>query len=268
MDWVEEFYAQQHKWSGVYAGGIGDVHRRRVRIMEQWSSPVGCSSSRSEECAPFKGRTGIAPQRVLELGAGGGQFAAAAADVGYDVTAIELIPSLAQHIRTLAEERRKGEVTVIEADFYEVTGIGTFDVVCYWDGFGIGSDDDQRRLLRRVYDWLRPGGIAVINVYTPWYWAQARGREMDVGDVMRRYDFHFQSSRMLDRWWPKQHEEQAVTQSLRCYSPADFSLLLRGTGLTLDALQPGGAMNYDTMRYLEDVSLGEAMSYTVKLVRD
>lgn len=96
MDWVEEFYAQQHKWSGVYAGGIGDVHRRRVRLMEQWSSPVESSSSVSEERASFEGRAGAAPRRVLELGAGGGQFAAAAADAGYDVTAIELIPSLAQ----------------------------------------------------------------------------------------------------------------------------------------------------------------------------
>ncbi|MFN5457566.1 MAG: hypothetical protein ACK5BX_41150, partial [Bradyrhizobium sp.] len=33
---------------------------------------------------------------------------------------------------------------------YTIELAGRFDVVCYWDGFGIGSDADHRRLLRRI----------------------------------------------------------------------------------------------------------------------
>jgi len=44
---------------------------------------------------------------------------------------------------------------------YDVDIGGPFDAVCYWDGFGIGDDQDQRRLLRRIAGWLAPDGRAL-----------------------------------------------------------------------------------------------------------
>jgi hypothetical protein len=61
MDWVHEFYAQQGALTGVYGGPVEDHHRAKVGIIERL--------------------TGSRPRRVLELGAGGGQCAAAADDV-------------------------------------------------------------------------------------------------------------------------------------------------------------------------------------------
>jgi hypothetical protein len=43
-----------------------------------------------------------------------------------------------------------GSLRAIEGDFYETEPPGKFDVVAYFDGFGIGTDEDQRRLLRRI----------------------------------------------------------------------------------------------------------------------
>jgi SAM-dependent methyltransferase len=246
MDWVRDFYAKQDAWLGVYSGPITDTDYKRVVAVARLS--------------------GDGPHRILELGAGGGQTAAALADAGHSVTAIELVPTAAQHARELAVERPANSMTVIEGDLYHVQVEGPFDSILYWDGFGVGYDTDQRRLLARVASWLAPHGCALIDVNTPWYWAQAAGREMRFERVVRRYDFDATECRMLDRWWPSGAEEQAVIQSLRCYSPADLELLLEGTGLALDTVEPGGAVEYEAHRYHERVSLGQAMQYLARLV--
>jgi len=72
---------------------------------------------------------------------------------------------------------------------------------------------------------------------------------------------------MLDTWWPGDDESQAVTQSLRCYSPADLRLLLQHTGLTLQSLEPGGAVDYDKHEWHPQVPLEQAMSYVAKLIK-
>lgn len=248
MDWVKPFYTKQHEWlGGYYLGAVLDQHR--------------------EQAATIVRLAGAPPRRVLELGAGGGQSAAAAADLGYDVVAVELLPAAAAHAAALARQPRAGTLTAIQADFYDVARDGSFDVVCYRDGFGVGTDADQARLLQRVREWLAPGGCALIEVLTPWYWAQAAGREMRFDNVMRRYGFDAEGCRMLDRWWPLADPAQAVGQSLRCYSPADLRLLLRETGLSLDAVEPGGAViSYDPVRFVSPVPLAGAMGYVAKLM--
>ena len=57
-------------------------------------------------------------------------------------------------------------VVAVAGDFARVELPGPFEVV-YVGGFGEGSEDDQRRLLRRVGSWLEPGGCAIIEVVTP-----------------------------------------------------------------------------------------------------
>jgi len=67
----------------------------------------------------------------------------------------------------LAQGVRSGSLVAICGDFYEVDVPGPFDVVAYFDGFGIGSDPDQRRLLQRISSWLTPDGCALIDVFAP-----------------------------------------------------------------------------------------------------
>ena len=151
MDWALEFYTKQNQWSGVYEEAINDGHRLKASWIEE--------------------QTGSGKKRILELGAGGGQVAAAMADLGHDVIAVEQVPMLCAHAQTLAQEPREGRLTVMQVDFYEVKLDGQFDVVCYYDGFGIGEDADQRRLLKRIASWLAPDGSAMIEIGTPWSFA-------------------------------------------------------------------------------------------------
>lgn len=247
MAWTEPFYRAQFAWlSQDDDGEISEFHR--------------------EIAAAAAGVVGPPPARILELGAGGGQVAAATADLGYEVIAIEREPAAAQAARDLARQPRAGSLEIVEGDFYEACPVGLFDLVTYWDGFGIGSDADQRRLLQRVHAWLRPGGSALLEVYTPWFWAACAGRTMVMGEAQRQYGFDSLGCRMLDRWWPITNPEQAVEQSLRCYSPADLELLLEGTGLALAGVEPGGTIDASTGAYRAEVTLLEAMVYVAKCV--
>jgi len=265
--WVAPFYARQAAWSGGYMRPVEPADHERVDQLLRLAGALSDPATSLHE-----------PLRVLELGAGGGQAAAAAAARGLRVTAVELVPELAAHARSLAAamaadpatrarpDDRTGSLTVLEGDFYTVDPGGPFDVVCYWDGFGIGADDDQRLLLQRIHGWLAPGGCALIEVYTPWYWAAAASREQHFGDgSARRYGFDADGCRMLDRWWPEGREEESVTQSLRAYSPADLRLLLEGTGLVMDGIEAGGAWDEVARVWREQVPLDAAMGYVARL---
>ncbi|MEM7112850.1 MAG: class I SAM-dependent methyltransferase [Chloroflexota bacterium] len=247
MKWTKSFYSKQYEWGHFLEQEVEAQHHEKVVLINQLA--------------------GNGQKQILELGAGGGHNAAAAADLGHIVYAIEMVPAAAQRAQNLASDSRAGEMVVIEGDFYEISLPQQFDVVCYWDGFGIGNDQEQRRLLKRVASWLKPDGCAIIECYTPWYAASVVGKQWQVGDAIRRYDFDARHCRWLDTWWSINDAEDKVQQSLRCYSPADLQLLLQGTGLSLQSVLPGGTMDWEKKQYLKQTPLAKAMFYTAKLVR-
>ncbi|GAA0322318.1 class I SAM-dependent methyltransferase [Bacillus carboniphilus] len=248
MKWVKEFYSKQNKWAKAYEGNPTDYHNNKVRDLNQ--------------------SVGAPPLQVLELGAGGGQFSVSAALAGYHVTAVEIVPDSVKHIRKLCEEYKvESFISIKEEDFYRLDYDAYFDAICYWDGFGIGTDEDQTRLLNLMEKWLKPGGSILMDVYTPWFWSYADGQNMKFGEVERRYTFNAFECRMEDSWWLSENPSEVVTQSLRCYSPADLQLLLKNTNLTIDTINPGGALDYNTMEFTEKVDLSKAMSYRVKIIK-
>ena len=247
MDWIEPFYTKRSEWMGPT--GIFDHHRARAASLEHYS--------------------GAGKKRILELGAGAGGTAAAMADLGHSVIAVELSPLRAAFARELAQEPRKGSLTVIEGDYYALDFPEQFDLICHWDSFGMGSDADNRRLLRRMAeDWLVPEGCVLMDVFTPWWWIRKAGtveRDEKRG-LMRRYDFDPIGGRFLDQWWPIGDKSQLITQTVRCYTPADFMLLVEGTGLAVETF----AVAENTFQVEESSTMTHALwdefSYVVKLV--
>jgi SAM-dependent methyltransferase len=136
-----------------------------------------------------------------------------------------------------------GSPRFVQADFYSFEAAARFDVVCYWNGFGIGTDADQRRLLRLIRgQWLQPGGRAIIDVANSLVWAgwagdiSHRAARPDAGyqhALTELTDFDPVACRFTDTWWEQDRPERRHAQTGRCYTPADFCLLLEGTGLTL-----------------------------------
>ena len=229
LEWVKDFYDQ----AGVWWGAESEVPAEDL--------------ARAETIARL---CGPGPKRVLELGAGSGNTAAAMADCGHAVTALELSPVRAAQARRLLAASRPGSLEILEADFYTVQLAGPFDVVCYWDGFGIGSDADHRRLFRRVAgEWLAPRGSFLLDVANPAWAVQHAGLEERlkplVGvpgsvEMIRRSHFDPLRCRWIDEWQPAAHPEHTLAQTVRCYTPADFCLLLEGTGLALQRVEVAG----------------------------
>lgn len=248
MDRVDDFYRKQYEWA--------DRRNRWADFDPMRPDP---------HVAAVHRLAGEGPKRVLELGAGVGSTAAALAHAGHDVVAIELQPDLVDHTNTLGPTGDEGSLRAIALDFYEVDPGGPFDVVCYIDGFGIGTDEDQRRLLDRIVSWLSPEGCALIDILTPWYFAETAGNEEEFPEgsgIRYREGYDDEGSRMFEEMWQVGREEDRVTQSLRCYSPADLRSLTEGTGLTLSAIEP-----YEDQWYAQPCSLDVAMLYLARLSR-
>ena len=241
--WSSSFYDFQERLTDAYSAPLHPYHHAQAtRLTAQLGGPA----------------------RLLELGAGGGQFAVAAALQGHNVTALELRPAGARHTRELAAQHGV-QVQTLTGDFYTLNPDGPYDAVCYWDGFGIGSDDEQRQLLERIRSWLKSGGAAYIDVYTPWYWAQHAGFVRDLGEaggpagLIQTYGFDADACRLTDTYAPA--NEPSQMQSLRCYSPADLRLLLSGTGLELAEVWPGGKYDTQTLIWHPEVPLGECQTF-------
>ncbi|GIE97533.1 class I SAM-dependent methyltransferase [Paractinoplanes rishiriensis] len=233
MDWVKGFYSRTGSWWGRAESRGTERDQRRVALLHEYAGP--------------------GPHRVLELGAGYGTTAAATAAAGHDVTAVEITDRV--------DFATADTYTLVRDDFYRVRLPGRFDVVTYWNGFGVGSDEDQRVLLRRIAgEWLRPGGVALIDICNPFVWARWDGDEEhrlprpEDGyeyELFERTTFDPETCTAYDTWWEAGRPDDKITQVLRCYTPADLDLLLAGTGLRRSAIAGGGrALLDDNHEYL------------------
>jgi SAM-dependent methyltransferase len=251
MDWVREFYEKQYAWADWSS---------------RWADPPSDDASIAAHVNAVRRMAGAGNKRILELGSGTGHVAVGLANAGHEVVAVELLDELAENTKRLAQRVQGGSLVAICGDFYEVDMPGPFDVVAYFDGFGIGNDADQRRILQRVSSWLTPDGCALIDVFAPWYWAKAAGGtdEFPEGSgVWYRDTFDADGSRLVEEMWREGHEQDVVSQSLRCYAPVDVRLLVEGTGLRLANIEP-----YSDESYARACPLNEAMMYLARLVHD
>lgn len=124
-------------------------------------------------------------QMMLELGAGNGGFARAMSNFAIKMTTVELVPELVM----FAKEHSTSDIDIHCADFYKINFEEKFDVVTYLDGFGVGTDEEQLFLLKRIHNWLKDDGCALIDIYQPLYWEKANGQEMPIGSAMRKYEY-------------------------------------------------------------------------------
>lgn len=252
MIWAKDFYTMQ---------------RELLNSASVWSTfspadPPAKLKLMADVVERFAGR---GSKGILELGCGSGIVSAHLAYRGHKVTANDIVDVCVASARNYAEKVENGELSVVDGSFYEIELVDRFDVVCYFDGFGIGSDADQRRLLHRIAGWLKPEGFALIDVYFPGGFSQSSGEVYQEGNVMYREDFDADGCRLEESMWSVgEDESQAVTQSLRCYSPADFRLLLEGTGLAMQIYEPYA----DPWKHDNPVNLKQAGIFLAKLVHE
>ena len=191
--------------------------------------------------------------------------AIACANLGFSVTALELIPECCEriknHVTTFGTSR--GSICIVQGDFYKIVLHEQFDLVTYWDGFGIGTDDDQVRLLKRISNWMKRDSRALVEIYSPLYASKSAGRKVQFKTCTREYDFDAQNARWLDTW--TYNDGTVLTQSLRTYLPPDLQLLLRETDLVIEQIEPREAWDWETESLVNNAPLESAISYVVCL---
>ncbi|GEN84519.1 N-methyltransferase [Sporosarcina luteola] len=241
-EWVIPFYRKQFEW-------LRDIESDMTSYLQKDAEKI-------EE------QIGIKFKTMLDIGAGIGSIARALDIRGISMTTLELVPDLVEASRLRSPET----IDIHMGDFYTYTFSTQFDVVSYFDGFGIGSDNDQLALLKRMRSWMKDDGFALIDIYNPNYWRTiAAGHKMKIDDAERIYSFDEENCRMIDSWWHNKNPDDVVTQSLCCYAVDEISAMCEKAGLTITGIFPGGAMDFDKWAYTETAPLSSCLSYRIKL---
>ncbi|MBE7128692.1 class I SAM-dependent methyltransferase [Bacillus mycoides] len=237
---VKEFYQKQFELSNYDINTESWLEQVAKEVQEQVGHPF---------------------QAMLELGAGNGRFARAMSRLQVKMTTVELVPELVM----FAKEHSTNNIDIHCADFYKINFEEKFDVVSYLDGFGVGTDDEQLILLKRIKNWMKDDGCALIDIYQPLYWKKVSGQEMSLSAAMRKYEYDSINERMLDHWWDPNYPNDVVTQSLRCYTVDEISNLCAEAGLSIMGFFPGGAYDFEKRKYKELATLNECLAYRIKV---
>lgn len=245
-NWANEFYKMQYEFIGNYPEQF--YQESANEILAQIGQPL---------------------HSLLELGAWDGSLARALSKDINQIKTVELVEEMTKQEKALNPEN----IEAVHGSFYDVHLPQKFEAVIYTDGFGVGDDDDQLKLLNNIYHWLEDDGCALIDIYQPEHWKKADGFEMypdpkNMPHIKRRYSYDFENDIMMDTWWHEKDEKLNSTQYLKCYTPEEIYNLCKQAGLNITGYFPHGAMDYNNMKYQEHASLNECMSYRIKLTKN
>lgn len=257
VDWIKSFYDAAADWWGT-SWYNGENLQGRLRMIQQYGSQDD--------------------KRILELGAGPGETAAYLCDQGYAVTAVDISK---RNIELLHEiKQKRPSLQVVEGDFLKVRIDERFPTICMFEAFGMGSDQNQRRLLKRIKKyWLQEDGVLILDVYHPLGSIRAAGTKRILdrlenvpGSVaMTEYSYYDGiKNRWIDIWEPINNTESTRIQSIRCYTPADLYLLIDGTGFTVQKLlYKGQEIDFENDEITSDNSFQdcEKISYYTAILK-
>lgn len=106
---------------------------------------------------------------VLDLACGTGAVTLPMAELGYDMTGVDLSGDMLAEARTRAMEEGHGEILWLCQDMREFELYGTVDAtVCCLDSVNyLTRTEDVRRCFRLVHNYLIPDGVFIFDVNTP-----------------------------------------------------------------------------------------------------
>jgi SAM-dependent methyltransferase len=164
-------------------------------------------------------------RRVLDVPCGHGRHAARLAELGYDVTGVELDPAAAANARAAAPG-----ASIVEGDMRALPVRDEHDaVVCMWASFGFWDDATNACVLGRMASVLRrPGGRLVLDVFDRRFFEPRQGeRERDVEGVLVRERHRIEDDRLHVELEYGDSDDRDAFQ-WRLYDPPELAALLPG----------------------------------------
>jgi SAM-dependent methyltransferase len=192
-----------------------------------------------------------AGSRILDLACGKGRHARYLADLGYDVTGVDISHASIKYARQFEHDH----LAFYQHDMRLPFRSNYFDaVVNFFTSFGyFDTDADHERTLRQVATQLKPGGQVLIDFFNakkvcrelvPHFQKEVNGVRFDLqkriedGRVFKKIEFE-------DEGRVYQFEE-----IVRLFTLADFECMMAQTGLTIGNVYGG----YDLSAFDEEKS--------------
>lgn len=98
---------------------------------------------------------------ILDLGCGDGLLDICLSRKDINVIALDRCQTVLEHAKKEDDTHR---TRFVAADFLEVNfGKETFDAILFIEATGLQCTADDLHLLKRCYEWLKPGGIIVVD---------------------------------------------------------------------------------------------------------
>ena len=164
-----------------YAGGVGNAgpvdgtsaQRSRAFYRALGATGLTIRTTARWDAQIVTALRGLLPPtgRLLDVGCGYGRIAIPLAELGYDVTGLDIAPNLLRAARREAARRRvtirfdEGSMTTLPYPAANFDG-----VLCLWTAFHeLLEDSEQVAALGEMHRVLRPGGVGIIEgpLYEP-----------------------------------------------------------------------------------------------------
>ncbi|MCL2254122.1 MAG: class I SAM-dependent methyltransferase [Lachnospiraceae bacterium] len=111
-------------------------------------------------------------RNLLDLGCGAGIFAEEFYHIGYNVTGMDFSERSITYARNSAREKNL-PITFHHRDYLTMDFERQFDIITliYYD-FGVLSTKNRALLLEKIYTALKPNGILIFDIYTPYQYSE------------------------------------------------------------------------------------------------
>jgi SAM-dependent methyltransferase len=182
-------------------------------------------------------------ERILDVGCGAGRHSTLLQEAGHLVTGVDLSPRILRLAREGWDERNPGVrgPTWMPGDMRWLPASGPYDAAILMDHtLGMFDDDAEHlRAVTSVADLMRPNGRVVLQLLNPYRFARRpvtqfleAGSLVPDADIVRTYRFDVQHGRLEDDIvaFKAGRKLEVPTQSLRMWTPAELTAMLRGAG--------------------------------------
>ncbi len=169
---------------------------------------------------------------ILDLCCGAGRHSLALYRRGYQVTGLDLSPTLLAHAR-----ERIPQVPFIEQDMRSLSNLDPFDLVAnFFTSFGYFSDADNQKVLQEVHSILKPGGQFLLDTLHPAGLSPIPFEQK--GDVtIERIKTSTHAIKRIS--YPDRDYEERV----RLYARDELEAMLKDAGFTIESVYNDFAFN-------------------------
>lgn len=153
----------------------------------------------------------IGGQRVRDLGSGNEYFDLELGRRGYEVVAVDQVAAI---VNAAKQKQADDSVEFVTSDLRHVQfDPNSFDVVTMFGLLGLMSVEDDRALLARCVDWLRPGGSLLADCDIELAETHTIEAEHDLGVI--KWNWTSDPTSRTNKLTPELHQKNGTVVGLR-----------------------------------------------------